>query len=176
VTPRTACVALAAVLSLAGCNRGGVLHGGKLGPRLGVEAGYFMPLAGAEQDYQPGVMGGAVLRMGANLDSALGVEFALAGTSLQADGADASSDLLFLRARGLYAVGLSGLCLSAGMQLAQQGAVEEGESLDSFTGATIDLGALIFFAKRYEVGLTYSMLYASENVPGTVALTGGVAF
>jgi hypothetical protein len=159
----------------AGCG-GGMLHGGKLGPRWGVEAGYLSPLGGDSQDFEGGALVGATLRMGANLRKPTGLELGAAYSALDADGADASTNVLFLRARALRLVGKGGFCLAAGVQGVRQDAKQNGSELDSFTGATIDVGALAFVGRRYEVGLTYSILYESENVPGTIAVTAGFSF
>jgi len=163
---------------LAGCGSGStpLLHGGKLGPRLGVQVGYLMPVDGGDQEFGGGITGGLALRMGANLASPWGIELGAAYCSaLEAnEGPDASVELLLLRARVLHGAGIGGFCWRFGMQMVRQNPKESGRSLDQHDGAAFDFGFL--FGQRYEMGFNYSILYESENVPGTAEVTLGINF
>ena len=162
---------------LTGCASTPVLHGGKLGPRYGVQVGYFMPVEEGEQAYRieptPNFVGMTV-RLGADLATPWGGEIGAAFSRLA--GEDASVDLFFLRARGLYTLGVGGLCLSAGVQRIEQKPTEADEQLKSFVGAAIDIGVIKFFGRGGEMGLNYSILVGSENVPGTLEVTAGINF
>lgn len=161
---------------LAGCSSTPVLHGGKLGPRYGVQVGYLTPVPfdGGEQGFSGSLIVGGTFRIGADLATPLGLELGVAYSGLKAE--DASVGLLSLRARALYAAGVGGLCWRAGMQMIRQYPVEGGVSLASFDGAAIDLGLVRFFGRRGELGFNYSMLIPSDNVTGTLEVTAGINF
>ncbi len=178
---RRACVPLVTLglgaALLTGCSSTPVLHGGKLGPRVGVQVGYLMPAEKGEQEYRieptPNFVGMSV-RLGADLATPWGGELGVAFSTLKAE--EASVDLFSLRARGLYALGVGGLCFSAGVQRIEQYPTELDEKLDSYVGAAIDIGVIKFFGRRGEMGLNYSILVGSENVPGTLEVPAGINF
>jgi hypothetical protein len=144
--------------------------------RWGVEAGAFIPLDGESQSYDGGLIGAACLRIRARAAQPWGLELGIGYTSLAAEDVDASTSLLLLRARALYALKEGGVCLALGAQVAHQQSTLDGGSLDAYTGATVDVGAYYFFAGRYVIGLVYSHLVQSGNVPGALAATGGITF
>ncbi len=158
---------------LTGCGSG-VLHGGKLGPRVGVQVGYLMPIEEGPREYGGGVIAGMALRSGANLATPAGFEIGAAFSRLEAP--KASVELYSLRARGLYAPGAGSFCLSGGMQVIWQSPTEYGTQLDQYVGGAIDLGFVLFYGRRVELGLNYSMLMGSENVPATADATIGINF
>ena len=171
------CVPLVTLLVgglLAGCSSSSLMHGGKLGPRYGVQAGYVLPVGGNEQEYAGNAIAGASFRVGADLARPVGFELGIAYSALYGD--DASVQLLFWRARGLYSVGVGGLCLQVGLQLVQQWPEEYGERQDQYDGGAIDLGMILYYGRRVELGVNYSILIGSENVPGTADVTLGFNF
>lgn len=155
-----------------GCGSVRPLHGGKLRPRVGVQAGWLEPLDRGVQEYGGDVIAGAALRIGANLATPVGLEVGGAYSTLFAE--DASVRLLFVRARMLYAVGMRGFCLRFGGQMIQQEPEEYGNRQDPYTGGAIDLGFLL--GQRLELGVNYSLLVGSENVGDTVEATLGINF
>jgi hypothetical protein len=155
---------------------GRILHGGRLRPRFGVQAGALFPMAGAHRDFEPGPLGALVLRFGAHLAKDWGLELGAGYSRSDAVDADASVELIVCRARALRLLSPAGVCLAAGAQAVVQRAEERGIQLDHYVGASVDLGVVWFFAERFEVGIACSILVPSDNVPGMLEFITGVSF
>jgi hypothetical protein len=142
--------------------------------RWAVQAGLLGPMPGNSQDFDPGAFGLVALRLGADDAGRKGLEFGLAYSQMSGPHEDTS--MLLGRARGLFPLGAKGLYLSAGGQLVLDDADPDNDRFPDNVGATLDVGAVMRLAGRFEVGAAYSVLLASENVPGMLEFAVGVTF
>lgn len=153
------------------------------GRRWGIQGGLLQALPGVDQGLGGAPFGTLFLRFGAEDAGSrgeparrMGLDLGFGYGRMTRREPYPAMDMLLGRARALFPAGGGGLYVTAGAQvIMDNGNPDNGEFPDN-TGVTLDVGAMLRLANRLELGASYSMLLASENVPGMLEFSVGVTF
>lgn len=150
--------------------------------RWGMSFGMLLPQTGDGQELVRGPIGVLFYRFGAKEPGKKGLDIGWGYSEVYStfDFDDVGSRLLIGRARAIFPVGGGTFCFTAGGQVVSEHPGYEGipeEDIDKgYMQGTADLGALLRLGKRFELGVTYSILIESQNVPAMLDVGIGLIF